>query len=119
MLTCGNHVVCIPYHTASGRLHAKAVSAFCLVPGIKARLKRDITQKHGWPGGPDLRKSWLDVVKSDVGARAGKRQAVSPRLLAAAPRPLPYEAADLTRGALQARTKNRRSGGSCLTYFRI
>src|SRR5208337_1899352 len=63
-------------------------------------------------------KSRLDVVKSDVGARAGKRQAVSPRLLAAAPKPLPGEAADLTRGARQARTKNRRSSGSCLTYFR-
>ena len=34
-LTCGNRTACIPRHTASDRLHAKAVRAFCLVPGIK------------------------------------------------------------------------------------
>ncbi len=33
----------------------------------------------------DLRKSRLDVVKSDFGARAGERQAVGPRVLVAAP----------------------------------
>jgi hypothetical protein len=38
-------------------------------------------------GATDLRKSWLDVVKSDVGTRAGKRQTVILGLLAAAPRP--------------------------------
>jgi hypothetical protein len=34
-LTCGNRTACIPRHTASDRLHAKAVRAFCPVPGIK------------------------------------------------------------------------------------
>ena len=48
-----------------------------------------ISHAHASWEDPDLRKSWLDVVKSDVGTRAGKRQAVSPRLLAAAPRPRP------------------------------
>src|SRR5271165_4391721 len=66
----------------------------------------------------DLRKSWLDVVKSDVGGRAGKRQTVSPRCWLRRPSRSRGEAADLTRGARQARTKNRRSSGSCLTYFR-
>ena len=34
------------------------------------------------------------------------------------PRSPPGQAADLTRGAQQPRTKNRRSSGSRLTYFR-
>ena len=80
-LTCGNRTACIPRHTASGRLHATAVRAFCLVPGIKARLKRDTAQNMAGreaaltPGSASRRRLRFEA---ETGPTATWRLAVAP-----------------------------------------